>query len=195
MEWLRFEWVWRMVGIASLSVALIYNAHASIYQCKDERGKVVFKDEPCSSKESFVKQIEYKEPVLQPEEEQTPPLKVLYRGPTFGNETRFVRVSLVEETDEYVLLEVEGYFNGRPAGRMQFRSVPNMSWSYSGDVHTNKRGFVKAITRISLNSSAKAVEQSDILSLQLWHYSPENKATRFSMLSVPFKKTWKKSVK
>ena len=78
---------------------------------------------------------------------------------------------------------------------MQFRVVPNTRWAYSGDVEATKRGMATAYTRISLNSQANDTETSDILSLQLWHYytkNGKNKANRLSMLSVPYKKDWKK---
>ncbi len=172
-------------------------AFADIFHCKDKQGKTIFQDSECSSSEAFIEKFEnieahnvgdFDSAGIELDES----LKVIYEGTRLGTETRFVRVSIAEETDEYLLLEVVGFFSGDPIGKMQFRAVPNMPWAYTGDVHATKRGFVKAYTRISLKSSAENIEKSDIFSLQLWHYSPQNKASRLNVLTVPYKKTWHK---
>jgi hypothetical protein len=46
---------------------------------------------------------------------------------------------------------------------------------------------------LSLNSHAEDIVKSDIISLQLWHYSPANKASFLGTLAIPFKKTWYKN--
>ena len=170
---------------------------ADIYHCKDKYGKTIFQDTECSDDVTFVEKFVNVEvhnvaDFSNVDLELDNSLKVIYEGSKIGNETRFVKVSIAEETDEHLLIEVVGYFSGTPKGKMQFRAVPNIKWRYSGDIHATERGFIKAYTRISLNSSAKDTEESDIFSLQLWHYSLQNKATRLNMLTIPFKKTWRK---
>ena len=180
--------------------------NADIYHCEDKYGKTIFQDTECSPDETFIEKFvseTFIEKFVNIEAENIADfnnagleldnsLKAIYEGSKIGNETRFVKVSIVEETDEYLILEVVGYFSGLPKGKMQFRAVPNTKWRYSGDVHATEQGFIKAYTRISLNPSANDTEESDIFSLQLWHYSSLNKATRLNMLTVPFKKTWHK---
>lgn len=190
-----------MKGKKLLAFALIFQSiaivKADIYHCEDKFGRTIFKDTECSFTETLVEKFVNVEADKIADLDSTEldldnSLKTIYEGTKTGDKTRFVKISIVEETDEYMLLEVVGYFSGSPKGKMQFRAVPNMKWSYSGDVHATERGFIKAYTRISLNSSANDIEESDIFSLQLWHYSPQNKASRLNMLTVPFKKTWHK---
>ncbi|VAW54664.1 hypothetical protein MNBD_GAMMA05-1278 [hydrothermal vent metagenome] len=171
--------------------------YADIYQCKNDNGTISFKDTECSSSESLINMQKEEIYILKTDNDATlsneKKLKVLYEASKYGNTTRFVKVSVFEETDNYLILEVTGYFSGYPAGTMQFRVTPNIPWGYSGNVETKKPGMITAYTRISLNSSAKDKEKSDILLLQLWHYSPKNKASRLNILTVPFKKTWYKN--
>ena len=169
--------------------------YADIYQCENDKGVISFKDTECLANESLVqlrKQESYA-PIKNIEGKPSKKLKVLYEVSKYGNKTRFVKVAIFEETDDYLMLEVTGYFSGYPAGTMQFRVTPNISWGYSGDVETKEPGIITAYTRISLSSDAKEVETSDILLLQLWHYSPNNKASRLNVLTVPFKKVWHKN--
>ncbi len=183
---------------ATVLVALVLTTvDADIFHCKDKFGKPIYQDTECSSSETFVEKFVNVEAYNVADFnnsgiELDGSLKTIFQGSIIGNQTRFVKVSIAEETDEYLLLEVVGYFSGSPKGKMQFRAVPNMGWAYTGDVHATERGFIKAYTRVSLKSSAEDIEESDIFSLQLWHYSPQNKATRLNMLTVPFKKTWHK---
>lgn len=181
----------------ALALTLTSIANTEVFHCKGKDGKTKFQDSECSSDETLIKKtasvkvhnvINFDNSGI----ELDPSLKTIFKGKKIGSQTRFVNIAIVDETDEYLLLEVVGYFSGSPRGKMQFRAVPNIKWSYSGEVHATDRGYVKAHTRISLNSSAKETEASDIFSLQLWHYSPENKATRVSMITVPFKKVWHK---
>lgn len=188
-----------MIKIIPLLLLLFVSqfSHAEIFQCKDKAGNIVFKDSSCSSSENLINTITYElaQPPSSEDLKQNDKLKVIYEGKKRGTDTRFVRIAIIEETSTYLMLEVTGYYSGIPHGKLQFRVVPNTSWAYSGDVHATKRGYVTAITRISLSSDAKDTEKSDILSLQLWHYytkNSEKKANRLSMLTVPFKKEWSK---
>ena len=181
-----------------LILLLLYTntALSDIYQCKDESGLVSYKDAECSNNEIFVEIIDEAKTVITiTKADNNTELKqeVLYEDRSRSNKTRYLNVSIFEESYHYIILEVSGYFSGYPAGTMEFRVTPNVPWSYSGDVHATKYGEVTAHTRISLNSSANEIEKSDILSLQLWHYSPRNKASFLGSLAVPFKKTWLKS--
>ena len=187
----------KILSFPVLALLAISLANADIFHCKDKYGKTVFQDDECASGQTFVEKFVAVEVHNVADFDHAgieldSSLETIYSGSRIGNETRFVNVSIVDETNEYLLLEVVGFFSGTPSGKMQFRAVPNTQWAYSGDVHTSKRGFVKAYTRVSLGSAAEDTEHSDIFSLQLWHYSPENKATRMKMLTVPFKKTWRK---
>lgn len=171
--------------------------YADIYQCKNDQGIITFKDSECLPNESLIKLQKIEnyaaEENIDVKSSDDRKLKVLYETSKYGNATRFVKVAIFEESDNYLMLEVTGYFSGYPAGTMQFRVTPNVSWSYAGDVETKEPGMITAYTRISLSSDAKDMETSDILLLQLWHYSPANKASRINVLTVPFKKTWYKN--
>jgi hypothetical protein len=173
------------------------SALSDIYQCKDESGLVSYKDTECSDNETFVEIIDDEKTEITTTQADNnisePEQEVLYEDSSRSNKTRYLNVSIFEESYHYIILEVSGYFSGYPAGTMEFRVTPNVPWAYSGDVHATKNGKVTAYTRISLNSSAKEIEKSDILSLQLWHYSPRNKASFLGTLTVPFEKTWLKS--
>lgn len=171
--------------------------YAEIFRCSDHTGKTIYKASECTEKETEVSKIVYVDAPLSSSEDiqSDDSLKILYQVSRYGTNTRFVRIAIYEESKSHLMLEVTGYFSGTPKGKLQFRVVPNTKWAYSGDVSTTKRGFVTAYTRISLNSSAKDTEKSDILSLQLWHYYTErgkSKANRLKMLTIPFKKDWQK---
>ena len=193
-HWLRFN---PSVPFFIFSCFFMEFAFAEMYRCIDDSGNTAYKSSACSVSEKEVKKIKYDDTLLSSniDIQLNDSLKVLYQGSNFGTETRFVKIAIYEESESHLTLEVTGYFSGRPKGKLQFRVVPNIPWSYSGDVSTTKRGFVTAYTRIALKSSAKDIEKSDILSLQLWHYYTQknkNKANRLKILTVPFKKQWVK---
>lgn len=169
---------------------------AEIFQCRSSSGAINFKDSECSDSEQLVNKIA--------EEKTDTPAKtkvirskhaqeVIYNSTGRSKKTRYLKVSVFEEDFHYLIIEVTGYFNGRPRGTMEFRVAPNIPWASSGQVHATERGEVTAFTRLSLNSHAEDIVKSDIISLQLWHYSPANKASFLGTLAIPFKKTWYKN--
>lgn len=193
-----------MIGTAKqylglvLGVVLSLVSHADVFHCKDKNGKSIFQDSECAVDQILVK----KDANVQPDNVATfseielgalpDGQQVVYQGSLVGNETRYLRVSIFEQTEKYIIFEVEGYFSGQPAGQLEFRATPNIPWSSNGFVTAVKPGLIKDYSRIGLNSKSDAEVDSDIISLQLWHYSPEKKATFLGSKTIPFKKHWVK---
>ena len=179
-----------------LLLIYIHPAFADIFQCRNSSGAIIFKDSECLSSEQLVNKIA--------EEKIDTPAKtkiirsnhtqeVIYNSTGRSNKTRYLKVSVFEEDFHYLIVEVTGYFSGRPRGTMEFRVTPNIPWASSGEVHATEKGEITAFSRLSLNSSADDIVKSDIISLQLWHYSPANKASFLGTLAIPFKKIWYKN--
>jgi len=57
---------------------------------------------------------------------------------------------------------------------------------------TNATGLVKGFVRISMNDKGENGQVSDVISIQIWHYTADNKAKFFNSENVPYKKVWQK---
>ncbi|MEC8429602.1 MAG: DUF4124 domain-containing protein [Pseudomonadota bacterium] len=182
----------------ALTLALLLTSiasHGAIYQCTDDRGKTIFSDEPCSQDENAVRTVTPSVNVAPFEDRiNTPPNRPrpLYRGSNVGRKTRFISVSIYEETDTYMIFEVEGYYNGPANGYAEYRVMPNIHWR-ARSFSSSTRGLSKGYARIELGSKAPETNISDVITLQLWQYTPGKSPRVLETQVVPFKKAWIKA--
>lgn len=164
--------------------------YAQINKCTNEDGKITYTDQECSGGEA--ERITVTPNILpsQIKLEETS-AKVIYEGTKLGSRSRFIRVAIYEETDEYMIFEIVGYHGGSEGGKVDFRVLPNIPWRAQGFT-TTERGLNKGYTRVSLNSKGVDGQKSDIISFQLWYYSPQGKSKFLNSKTIPYKKVWKK---
>lgn len=171
------------------------NAQAEIFRCINKSGETSYSETACTGDNQRVDMTEQEISVttfkdkIELEENK---LKVIYTGKLSGKKSRFVRVSIYEEADSYMIFYVEAYYNGPSRGRAEFRVLPNIDWgarSYS----TSEKGFSSGYSRIGMGPKAKKSGTSDIITLQLWYYSPSDNPTVLETIVVPYKKQWKKT--
>lgn len=165
---------------------------AEIYRCVDAGGAVSFSDQECDAgdtlveiKESDINALPFGESI----ELDDSGLEVIYEGKRIGTESRFLRVSIYEETDTYIIFYVEGYYNKIHGGKAEFRVFPNTHWgarSYS----TTEHGLVNGYARVGLGSKSEGSAESDIITLQLWEYKNGKTHGILETKIVPFKKKW-----
>lgn len=166
-------------------------ASAQVYKCVGPDGRLNFTDQKCPDGNGS--EIAVKVTNIATRLKLDKPIgKVIYEGSRIGIESRFIRVSIYEETDEYMIFEVVGYNGDTHGGKMDFRVNPNIPWG-AQPFTTSERGLVKGFTRVSLNSRGVDGQMSDVINLNLWYYSPQNKAKFLGSITVPYKKTWKKA--
>ena len=171
------------------------SVHAEIFRCINKNGETSYSEKPCADDnqrvdiaEPNISIVTFKDKIELKENK----LKVIYTGKNTGRKSRFVRVSIHEEEDSYMIFYVEGYYNGPPNGRAEFRVLPNIDWgahSYS----TSEKGFTSGYSRVGMGPQADSTGTSDIITLQLWYYSPSDKPTVLETIVIPYKKEWKKS--
>ncbi|MDH5409309.1 MAG: DUF4124 domain-containing protein [Gammaproteobacteria bacterium] len=173
-------------------------AYAQVYQCVNSEGDTIFTDQKCANGKAVtpktgqaINVIPFTERVKL---EENNSMKVIYRGKTAGSTSRFLRVSIHEETDSYMIFFVEGYYNGPSNGRAEFRVTPNIHWS-ARSFSTSEKGRSSGYARVALGSKENDKAVSDIITLQLWYYSPQNKASVVETKVIPYKKTWTKKDK
>lgn len=179
-----------------LSTFLVSNLGcAEIFQCVDVNGKVSFSDQECENGKAFVKKVE---PIVNviPSEDASDVVKgpkTIYTGKAFGNETRFVKVQIHEETDSYIIFYVEGYFSGPKGAKAEFRVAPNIQWR-ANSFSTTDIGKSSGYARVGMNSKENDIAYSDVVRLSLWLYEPDDngklKARYLDTKVVPYKKKW-----
>jgi len=158
----------------------------------NDNGKISYSDAECKGEKKRIEILEHK--VIAPSLKEQfnsdeKKLKVLYRGKTKGRNSRFLNVSIYEETDSYMIFYVEGYYNGPLNGRAEFRVLPNIG-TVGNSFSTSDKGVSRGYGREGLASKEKTTATSDIITLQLWYYSPQNKASVMETKIIPYKKKW-----
>jgi hypothetical protein len=179
-----------------LCLLLFGGASAQVYRCVDDYGKTSYSDIECKGENMTVDVIEQEINVIPFKDHvdlDEKKFKVLYTGKTTGRSSRFLRVSIYEETDSYMIFYVEGYYNGPSNGKAEFRVIPNIHWS-SSSYSTSDKGVSSGYARVGIGSAEKGTAVSDIITLQLWYYSPSNKASVLETKTIPYKKTWAKDI-
>ncbi|MDH5613228.1 MAG: DUF4124 domain-containing protein [Gammaproteobacteria bacterium] len=165
---------------------------AQVFRCVDGTGKTSFSDSECKGGDNHVDIVEQEINVVPFKDKvdlEENKLKVIYSGSTTGRNSRFLRVSIYEETESYMIFFVEAYYDGPSNGRAEFRVMPNIHWgahSYS----TSEKGVSSGYARVGMGSKEQETATSDIITLQLWYYSHNNKASVIETKVVPYKKTW-----
>ena len=102
-------------------------------------------------------------------------------------------MSIYEETETYMIFYVEGFYNGPSNGKAQFRVLPNISTT-GNSFSTSDKGVSSGYGREAIASKEKETVVSDIITLQLWYYSPQNKASVIETKVIPYKKKWVKNI-
>jgi hypothetical protein len=171
-------------------------ASSDVYRCVDDNGKTSYSDTECKGDKNRIDILEHKinasslKDKVNPDENK---LKVLYTGKTTGRNSRFLKVSIYEETESYMIFFVEGYYNGPSNGKVEFRVMPNVHWG-SQSFSTSEKGVSSGYARVGFRSTEKGSDVSDIITLQLWYYSPYNKASVLETKVIPYKKKWVKDI-
>jgi hypothetical protein len=111
---------------------LIFTAptFAEIFQCRSSGSAIIFKDSECLGNEQLVNKTTEEKTDIPPKSKAIKVgnrLEVIYSSTGRGNKTRYLKVSVFEEDFHYLIVEVTGYFSGRPRGTMEFRVAPNYS--------------------------------------------------------------------
>lgn len=182
--------------IAFVSIMLLASTflHAEIYQCVDSHGKIEYSDQKCSEKNSEVQVVDPKVNVVPFKdvlEIQQTDSRSIYKGSRVGRKSRFLNVSIYEETDTYIIFKVDAYYSGPVNGRAEFRVMPNIHWQ-ARSFSTSEIGVSSGFARVQLSSKAKDGDTSDVITLQLWQYTPGKSAKILETKVVPYKKTWRK---
>ena len=164
-------------------------ADAGIYKCTDQNNNVHFSDQECT--DGIVEEVTISPNVVVNDYKLEPADRVIYLGDTLGTKNRFIRVSIYEETDEYMIFEVIGYYAGPEGGKLDFRVNPNIPWR-AQIFESTQTGINKGYARVQLNDKGVDGQVSDIISLSLWYYDPKGKAHYLNSKTIPYKKTWKK---
>lgn len=170
-------------------------ANAEIYQCVDASGKTVFSDNECAENSIKAKVIDPQVNVAAFKDivgSDQPSNRPLYIGSRVGRKTRFLSVSIYEETDTYMIFKVEAYYSGPSNGRAEFRVMPNIHWA-ARSFSTSDVGVRSGYARVSLGSNAESGAVSDVITLQLWQYTTGESPKVLETKVVPYKKEWKKS--
>ena len=179
-----------------IGIFIYASANAQVFRCVDSNGKTTYSDSECTGKNKHVKTIEQDANVVAFEDHvklDENKLKILYTGNKTGLKSRFLRVSIYEETESYIIFYVEGYYNGPSNGKAEFRVLPNIHWG-SNSFSTSDKGISSGYARVGLGSKEKGTAVSDIITLQLWYYSPQNKASVLETKVIPYKKKWVKDI-
>jgi len=178
------------------SIIFFVNVNAQIFHCIDNSGKTSYSDTECTGNNKYVNTIEQNANVVTFEghvELDENKLKVLYTGKVTGRNSRFLRVSIYEETESYMIFYVEGFYNGPLNGRAEFRVLPNIG-TVGNSFSTSAKGISSGYGREGLASKENVTAASDIITLQLWYYSPQNKASVIETKIIPYKKNWVKNI-
>ncbi len=169
---------------------------ADIYHCLDQQGRAIFSDQACTDASSLQGKVEpvvnvapFKSDEKAASGQQGDAKRWLYRGSRVGGKTRFVSVSIYEETDDYMIFEVEGYYAGPPNGRAEFRVMPNIHWQ-ARSFSLSERGLGKGYARVQLGSKAEGGDVSDVITLQLWQYVASKTQGVLETKVIPYKKIW-----
>ncbi len=186
------------IAIRIATVLLLMSAaaltRAEIYQCVDSDGRTVFSDHKCSDDDSNVRVVQPRvnvapfKDVLEGQEESS---RVIYRGSRVGRKSRFLDVSIYEETESYIIFEVEVYYRGPAHGRGEYRVMPNIHWR-ARSFSTSDVGVSSGFARVELGSRAKDGDVSDVITLQLWQYIPGESPSVLETRVIPYKKRWSK---
>ena len=169
---------------------------AEIYQCVDSNGKTIFSDQKCSdenSKTQIINPIVNIAPFKDVINVKETTSKSIYTGSSVGRKSRFINVSIYEETDTYIIFEIEVYYSGPENGRGEFRVMPNIRWQ-ARSFSTSDIGVSSGHARVQLGSEAKDGDVSDVITLQLWQYTPDNSPKVLDTKVIPYKKKWVKAL-
>lgn len=178
-----------------LTMLLGLNASAQVFRCIDNNANTSYSDKECTGKNKHVNTIDQNANVVIFEDHvelDDNKLKVLYTGKKTGRNSRFLRVSIYEETDSYMIFYVEGFYNGPSNGRAEFRVLPNIG-TVGNSFSTSDKGVSSGYGREGIASKNNETSVSDIITLQLWYYSPQNKASVIETKVIPYKKKWVKN--
>ena len=130
------------------SILLSGVANSDVYRCVDNNGETSYSNTECKGDIKRIDVLEHNAKAAQLEDEVNPDegkLKTLYTGKATGKNSRFLKVSIYEETESYIIFYVEGYYNGPSKGKLDFRVIPNTkvgSRSFeTSDIHQYKTGL------------------------------------------------------
>lgn len=171
-------------------------AYSDVYRCVGNNGEISYSNTECNGDIKRIDILEHKIKDTQLKDKDNPDenkLKTIYTGKATGKNSRFLKVSIYEETESYIIFYVEGYYNGPSKGKLDFRVIPNTKVG-SRSFETSDKGVSSGYARAGFQSTEKGAELSDIITLQLWYYSPYNKASVLETKVIPYKKKWVKDI-
>jgi len=183
--------------LSSLLLLFPITSSSKIYHCKNSNGQSTYSDQACDQDQKLIKTIEQNinsAPNNLPSDEQGKTLKTIYTGNINASGSRFLRVAIHEETDTHIIFYVEGFYNGSPRAKVQFRVIPNLSWN-ANFFESSKYGISKGYSRVALGLKANDTEESDILRLEIWQEIPGKPIKILEKKIIPYKKTWSKDSK
>lgn len=167
-------------------------SQAEIFKCTNKNGDITYSDKECNSKAAS-REIVSGDLALRPFDTKIEleeiDLKTVYEGSRLGKESRFLRVSVYEETDSYMIFFVEGYYKKSYQGKAEFRVFPNIRWAVRS-FSTTDEGVVSGYARVGLGSKSENEVDSDIITLQLWEYIDGKTHKILETRIIPFKKKW-----
>ena len=71
--------------------------------------------------------------------------------------------------------------------------MPNIRWQ-ARSFSTSDIGVSSGHARVQLGSEAKDGDVSDVITLQLWQYTPDNSPKVLDTKVIPYKKKWVKAL-
>jgi len=186
----------KIVITASMGLLTILSGAVAskIYHCKDSNGQSIYSDQKCNKSHKLIKTMDNNigttSNAISSDKEKTN-RKTIYTGNINAAGSRFLHVSIHEETDTYMIFYIEGFYNGTQNSKVQFRVIPNLSWN-ANFFETSKYGTSKGYSRVALGSKAKDIEKSDILRLEIWQDTKGKPIKILEKKIIPYKKEWKK---